>query len=267
MRIAILYICTGRYNIFWKDFYRSCEKYFINNAVKTYYVFTDAETVYNEDDNSVKKIYQENLGWPGNTLFRFRIFSKCIDELKDYDYVFFFNANMLFVKEVSENILSNDALIVTEHPGKWKRKRKHFTYETNSESLAYISENQGDVYVCGGLNGGTGEIYTKMIRDLEESIDKDYERGIIAKWHDESHLNKYILTHNYKLLDAGYACPEGFESKLPFDCKVVIRDKEKYGGHAFLRQESNIMVEKKEQPKVYNCWRNLLSNMKKIIFG
>ncbi len=29
MRIGILYICTGRYSIFWKKFYQSTEKSFM----------------------------------------------------------------------------------------------------------------------------------------------------------------------------------------------------------------------------------------------
>ena len=28
-KLGILYICTGKYDIFWEDFYKSCEKYFL----------------------------------------------------------------------------------------------------------------------------------------------------------------------------------------------------------------------------------------------
>lgn len=27
-KVAVLYICTGKYDVFWKDFYISYEKYF-----------------------------------------------------------------------------------------------------------------------------------------------------------------------------------------------------------------------------------------------
>lgn len=33
-KIAILYIALGRYGVFWKDFYRSCEKYFLSDCKK-----------------------------------------------------------------------------------------------------------------------------------------------------------------------------------------------------------------------------------------
>lgn len=42
-KIAILYICTGKYDIFWEDFYKTSEKYFLNNSEKHYFVFTDAQ--------------------------------------------------------------------------------------------------------------------------------------------------------------------------------------------------------------------------------
>ena len=42
MKIAILYICTGKYNLFFKDFYTSCEKYLLrefNKQVQNYEMF------------------------------------------------------------------------------------------------------------------------------------------------------------------------------------------------------------------------------------
>ena len=46
--IGILYICTGPYVLFWKDFYESFEKNFLPSYEKRYYVFTDAEEIFAE---------------------------------------------------------------------------------------------------------------------------------------------------------------------------------------------------------------------------
>lgn len=263
MNVAILYICTGRYEIFWKDFYLSSEKHFLTNASKHYYVFTDAEQIFNEGSESVKKIYQANLGWPGNTLFRFKMFAPFANELKSYDYVFFFNANAMFLQDIGEEFLPNDELLVVHHPLFYKKKRKKFTYDRNPDSLAYIPEDKGEVYVAGGVNGGTGKIYAKLILDLSKNIDIDYEKGVIALWHDESHLNRYILDHPYKMLDPSYIFPEDYEKRLSFDKKIIMRDKKKYGGHDFLRQESDDFVEKKEEKK--NSLSSFFKNIKNII--
>ena len=76
MRIGILYICTGKYDIFWKDFYLSAERYFMQDQsfIIEYYVFTDSPKLYDEENNKhIHRIKQKNLGWPDNTLKRFHI--------------------------------------------------------------------------------------------------------------------------------------------------------------------------------------------------
>jgi hypothetical protein len=81
-KIGILYICTGKYNILWKDFYLSAEQYLLRNSEVHYFVFTDADDIFDEDHNPrIHKIYQKNLGWPDNTLKRFHIFQGIEGEL------------------------------------------------------------------------------------------------------------------------------------------------------------------------------------------
>ena len=82
--IAILYICTGKYDIFWEDFYKTSEKYFLNNSEKHYFVFTDAQSIYDENCDRVHKIYQKTLGWPYNTLMRFNMFKGIEEKLKEF---------------------------------------------------------------------------------------------------------------------------------------------------------------------------------------
>jgi hypothetical protein len=235
-KVAILYICTGKYDVFWEKFFLSCEKYFLNNCEKHYYVFTDAEDIYLEEKCSrIHRIYQENLGWPGNTLKRFEIFYKIKDELEHYDYIFFMNANLLFVDEVNEEFLPiKEELLVVKHPGYFDKSRTEFTYEDNPDSLAYISEEEGEYYIAGGLNGGKATAYIKLIETLKMNIEEDLKHDIIAKWHDESHINRYILGRNdVKIIGPEYLYPEGLN--LPVQAKVVIRDKRKWGGHDTLR--------------------------------
>ena len=85
MRIGILYICTGKYDIFWKDFYLSAERYFMQDQsfIIEYYVFTDSPKLYDEENNKhIHRIKQKNLGWPDNTLKRFHIFLRIKEQLE-----------------------------------------------------------------------------------------------------------------------------------------------------------------------------------------
>lgn len=97
MKVAILYICLGKYDVFWKEFYLSSEKYFLPACEKYYYVFTDSGYIFQEENEHIIKIYQADLGWPDNTLKRFHFFDSQYESLIKYDYLFFLNANCLFV--------------------------------------------------------------------------------------------------------------------------------------------------------------------------
>lgn len=228
-KIAILYICTGKYDVFWKDFYESYEAKFLPNSEKHYFVFTDKDILY-KDNANVTVTYQESLGWPGNTLMRFHIFKKVYEELKQYDYIFFMNANCECVSEITEEeFLNPEGLTVVKHPGFFNKSNKEFTYDRNPKSTAYVPEGQGEYYVCGGINGGTSKRFLKLIDDLSERIDKDNSNDIIALWHDESQINRYIIDTDqseYKVMSPSYCYPEGWD--IPFDPKIVVREKSKW---------------------------------------
>lgn len=83
MNIAVLYIATGRYTVFWRDFYLSAEQFFLSDNKKDYYVFTDNNQIDFEKNPNVKKINQQKLGWPYDTMMRFDIFLGQEDSLKE----------------------------------------------------------------------------------------------------------------------------------------------------------------------------------------
>ena len=232
MKIAILYICTGKYFIFWENFYRSMERYFLPYTIKHYFVFTDQNALlFNE---RVHLIYQQHLGWPFDTLLRFHMFHEIKEQLSQFDYIFFLNANMLCVAPIDEEILpKEEQLVALLHPGFYAKERKFFTYENDPASLAFIQKNKGKYYFMGAFNGGKSKAYLKLIETLAHRIEKDLNKNIIAIWHDESHLNRYLLHKRVKKVDPSYGYPEDWD--LPFEKKIMILDKNKFGGHDFLR--------------------------------
>lgn len=225
--IAVLYICIGKYAFFWEEFYKSFEKNFLKESHVEYYVFTDAVKLYGEDCNTrIHKKYQENLGWPGNTLYRFKMFNSIYEELIKFDFCFFFNANIICKDKISEfEFLPIETdLLMVQHPGYYKSNKFKFPYEHNRKSKAYIPYGKGDVYVYGAINGGYTKPFLEMSSELEKNIEDDLQNGFIAKWHDESHLNCYIWKNKkYRLLNPAYAYPEGMN--LPYMEKIEILDK------------------------------------------
>ena len=247
MKIGILYICTGKYEIFWKDFYLSCEKYFIPEAEKDYYVFTDAPHIEDEEKNQhIHKIYQENLGWPENTLARYAMFAKIIPDLEKYDFIFFFNANALFITEISATEFlpsGNQTLVGALHPGFYHSPKNKLPFEQNPQSTAYLVATPESNYYQGAINGGIGKDFIRVIQTLKNNIEIDKKNTIIAKWHDESHWNKYLAGRNdVKVLLPSYLYPDGLH--LPFEIKILMQDKNKFGGHDFIRGERTTPVKK-----------------------
>lgn len=270
MKIGILYICTGKYTIFWKDFYLSMEKNFIEDSEKHYFVFTDSTDIDFENENkNIHRIQQDNLGWPDNTLMRFNIFLKSEEELKKMDYIFFFNANLLVLEKITKEEflpIGKEKLLATLHPGFYNKKRKKFTYETNKKSTAYIARNEGYSYFAGGLNGGTTRAFLEAIKTINNNTKTDKNNNIIAKWHDESHWNKYLANRNdIKILPPSYLYPEGWQ--LPFKPIILIRDKNKYGGHSSLRNDklnlkkSNITIIKRLINKIFFKIKNIFTKI------
>ncbi len=164
------------------------------------------------------------------------MFNRIKDQLVRFDYIFFLNANMRFLVKIEEDFLPfKEELLAVQHPGYFNKDRVNFTYESNSASLAYVAPTEGKFYFMGGFNGGKGQAYLKLIETLNENVKADLGNGIIAVWHDESHLNRYLIGKNIKVMTPAYGYHEAWD--LPFEKKVVIIDKIKLGGHDFLRSD------------------------------
>ncbi|MEK7202853.1 MAG: family 6 glucosyltransferase [Patescibacteria group bacterium] len=246
MEIGILYICTGKYKIFWKKFYLSCEKNFITEAEKEYFVFTDAESIdFEKENKNIHKIYQENLGWPNNTIKRYEIFLKSKKKMEEMDYLFFFNANIVVLKNITtEEFLPHgqEKIVGCLHPGYYNKPIKKFTYENNPLSKAFIERKEGLHYYSGGINGGETKSFLNIIEMLNNNINEDYKNKIIAVWHDESHWNWYLNNHPdmVKNISPSYCYPEG--ASLPFEQKMLVRDKDLLGGFSSFRNKIELRL-------------------------
>jgi hypothetical protein len=237
MKIAILYICTGKYDIFWSDFYYSAEKYFCSTEEKHYFVFTDSASIVSSENISI--IHQDNLGWPFNTLYRYRMFLRLKEQLCKFDKVVFFNANYLFIRniDVTEFFGEDKEIVAGVHPGFFNKAITEYTLETRYKSLAYVPQRY--IYVQGCINGGNARVMLDIFQHLWNNIESDLDNGIVAIWHDESHWNAY-LNNNYEalkdklnILSPSYLYPDGCD--LPFEKKIILRDKTRHGGHDILR--------------------------------
>lgn len=205
MKIGLLVIATNNYVDFVPPLLNSMKQYFFAKNPEhtvTMFLFTNQDVKSNE----IVVIPQKHLPWPGMTIRRYQIFYNNRDRLKEMDYLFYTDADMLFENYIGEEILGN--LVVTRHCGYYGKKNTNFPYERNPKSTAFVPMNMGTYYFAGGFQGGKTQSYLEMSKILAENIIIDYDNHIEAIWHDESHWNKiFVLNKPSIILDPSYCFP------------------------------------------------------------
>lgn len=226
-KIGLLTISLGKYDMFIPPLLKSVDKYFMKNNDITFFCFTEKDMPQKKGRVLVKKIEiipdEYKPFFPMATLKRYHIFDKYKDILSEMDYLYYCDADMLFVNNIGYEILPDNEseLVGTEHPGFYGGRRG--TYETNPNSTAFVLNNEGKVYFAGGFNGGTSNSFLKMSEIIKNNVDKDLENQLIAVWHDESHINRYFIDNPPKVLNPSYCYPESWN--LPFEKKLLALDK------------------------------------------
>ena len=229
MKIGILYIGIGRYVCFWPDFFKSCEEKLVMEAEKYYYVFTDQESQIESHDR-VKVFHQDDMGWPLNSLFRFKMFSRIKDELAGNDYLFFFNSNAKVVQAVTaDNFLPKDE----DYSALCMATDDYSGFESRPASVTYVAPGETRYYFSGALNGGKCKPYLELIEGCNERADTDLRNGIMPVWHDESVLNRFLVGKSVKLMYRDMGKPANWSK--PENPKIILRRKEEVLGRSWLR--------------------------------
>ena len=224
-KVGLLLISTGRYHHFIQPLIESADTWFLNDMEVTYFLFTDSKEKYNSNRNIVY-LEQEHKPWPSSTLFRYKIFYNKMEILSNMEYLYYCDIDMLFVDVVGNEILSER--VATIHPG---FKGERGTPETRPESKACVLPNESMTYFAGGFNGGKTKAFLEMCKAIDLNIESDLTKGIIAVWHDESHLNRYMIDNPpTKILDPGYCYPE--QVMIQYNKKLLALNK----NHSELRK-------------------------------
>jgi hypothetical protein len=77
-------------------------------------------------------------------------------------------------------------------------------WEDNDQSCAYVMVKQRRDYVCGGAWFGWTDRVLQMSGVLAVRTDEDLANNLVARWHDESHINWYLAHNAATLLDPEY---------------------------------------------------------------
>jgi hypothetical protein len=234
--VGIFLVCTGNYIYYVEDLIKSVENNFLRDYKKIYIIATDNVKYIDKlcKKLNVKYIYNyiNKKGFPLDTLYRYKYLLDFGIKIEMYcDYIYYLDVDMRIVDKVDEEILpnKNKPLVGAKHPGFAFSNNKNGSPETREISTAYICPNDYKyIYIAGGFNGGYTFYFRQMAKYIQNNINIDKSKDIIAVWHDESHLNKYFIDNfdMFNILDPDYCYPENYHENIPCSQKILALDKD-----------------------------------------
>lgn len=194
-RLAVLFIGTSRYIHFFPPFYFSLRGRFLPSTPKTFFVFTDRTResfLTDKEDVVVWPVRHETF--PRVNLLKFKFINQAKEALQEYSHIVYIDADMHADDTTSEaELFCHDKPLFAVQHYNFVRKPAHSAFEHNQDSMAGVGKGEDlSVYWQACFWGGKRDAFLEAVACLEEWTDIDLQRGIVAKWWDESFLNKYL---------------------------------------------------------------------------
>jgi hypothetical protein len=241
MRVNVLVVATNKYIQFLEGLLDSVHRMFLCDEQVLISVFTDriddamqiiSHKPYAE---KVELLRIEHRPFPYPTLYRFHFFKHYESVLREKaDYHFYVDVDSVFVKQVVATDVLSDRTAV-QHCGFVGRRG---TYEKNRRSTSYVPRHEGTTYYGGGFWGFSTPEFWKFTHTAAKMIDDDAARRITPRWHDESVLNRYLITNlPSKVLTPSFHWPENrpeiykhwASQGCDYECVLMLLDKDHEG--------------------------------------
>jgi Glycosyltransferase family 6 len=253
--LGIISVATNIYLEYWKSQAKSVAKNIGPNLDVTLHIFTDqpeeAEAFGSELEN-VKIVGHRIPGyrWPEATLYRYRIFNSAKDELTQ-DVLVYLDADMIVHQPMGESDFSTQSgtgMTLVRHPGYFRpgvlaRAALYLSspklalgdfystlrvggigaWDTNPESKAFVPKKLRTQYFCGGTWWGYRDDFLALVEELDNRVTQDELAGVMAKWHDESHINWWGANHAHETKSPSYCYSVSYKwlSGLPMAIQAV----------------------------------------------
>jgi len=256
LSVTVFTVATNRYLDYWKEMALSADRFLFPSSEVTLCVFTDrfdeasafAETVSRVSIH-VTKI--EPLGWPEATLLRYALISSA-QECHSSQVLMHLDADMLFEHTVGNELDFRtwiNGIALVKHPSFYRTNRSYLrllshprmllsefrnriseggsfgSWEHDLDSLAYVPKDLRRNYVCGGVWMGRATEFVGLVGLLADRVSEDSRNGIVAKWHDESHLNWFFAHNETTLLPPEYCSTDDTSWLHSLQRKIIAIDK------------------------------------------
>ncbi|XP_028615722.1 alpha-1,3-galactosyltransferase 2 isoform X2 [Grammomys surdaster] len=207
LTIGLTVFAVGRYlEKYLEHFLVSAEQHFMVGQNVVYYVFTDRPeavpyVALGQGRRLRVKPVQRERRWQDVSMARMTTLHEALGGKlgQEADYVFCLDVDQYFTGNFGPEVLAD--LVAQLHAWHYRWPRWLLPYERHKRSAAALSLSEGDFYYHAAVFGGNVAELLKLTAHCVTGQQLDRERGIEARWHDESHLNKFFwLNKPTKLL-------------------------------------------------------------------
>ncbi len=257
LTIGVFSIATNRYADYWMSMARTADAHLFLGHEVVLTVLTDRPADVRAFEQDLERVRVNAvpiapMGWPEATLGKFRAIVEHAQELPQ-DVLMHLDADMRVRTGAGEGLAPSAwtaGLALVRHPGyrrpPWGGRASLYahhpalagrdlyrlivegglgTWEGSPRSAAFVPRSLRHVYVCGATWLGLRQALLDMARVLAERTEVDASRGVMATWHDESHLNWYAANRPCTILDSDYCYVEGAPNLANLPPRIIAVEK------------------------------------------
>ncbi|KAM5248778.1 alpha-1,3-galactosyltransferase 2 [Ctenodactylus gundi] len=198
LTIGLTVFAVGRYlEKYLAHFLESAEQHFMTGHSVVYYVFTDrpdaVPTVALGPGRQlrVERVAREQR-WQDVSMARMHTLQAALGGRlgREAHFVFCMDVDQYFAHAFGPETLADS--VAQLHAWHYHWPRRLLPYERDARSAASMAPGEGDFYYHAAVFGGSVAALRELTTHCARGLRADRARGLEARWHDESHLNKFF---------------------------------------------------------------------------
>ncbi|XP_045404291.1 alpha-1,3-galactosyltransferase 2 isoform X3 [Lemur catta] len=201
LTIGLTVFAIGRYlEKYLARFLETAEQHFMVGQRVVYYVFTERPAAVPRVALGpgrrlrVQRVARERR-WQDVCMGRMRTLHAALGGQlgREASFVFCMDVDQRFSGAFGPEALAES--VAQLHAWHYHWPRRLLPFERDARSAAALAPGEGDFYYHAAVFGGNVAALRELTAHCARGLRRDRERGLEARWHDESHLNKFFWLH------------------------------------------------------------------------
>lgn len=181
-------------------FLESAEQHFMVGQRVVYYVFTERpaavpRVALGPGRQLHVELVERQPRWQDVSMARMRTLHEALGGRlgREAQFVLCMDVDQHFTGAFGPEVLAES--VAQLHAWHYRWPRRLLPFERDVRSAAALAPGEGDFYYHAAVFGGSVATLRGLTAHCARGLRLDRERGFEARWHDESHLNKFFWLH------------------------------------------------------------------------